>query len=815
VTASCFFYSRSLFLPTRFLSTHFPHQHPAVPQAAAIPHTLLLALSGMDDAELRREFDKHADLAAIASGAEDKSKRRMSKAGLASFMRDKELAHGNAEVERFMERVDDNKDGEIDFGEFRALARGNSDLEKVLKSKRLECVLCYYFPKGTKLEDLGTMDRAQLAAIVNLSQPAMVQLLLDLAAQVAAVGKAQDAAGGSKFSGELRGGTLDDFYDGVTGVCGPPDADIEKGMREEHTKRPDSHDEFSTPNYGITTTPAKEWELVLEGGIGCAKVEGKEGRVSVTSTRGCCKEGQTQVDVRVLRPIAYYGDFGDDGRLKWGVGDEVVVDEALTDVEVIDEDGYHRGFEVAKGTEATVLDLNAEGAAKIEFAESSSWRSCRTYCWVSPDQFYCLYPRPSARDTPIQRVVKEGRLRRCDVFALILYTGPMYVLLNAILRGFGFCGAVAAGIEFASDEFWVQWKADDIDAWLRRSGHKFSNTIHALASAIKKLQGLAVQEPSTRLYRGLDGLDLGAFAASIGFTDKAFMSTTKRKGIALEYSGVNKGLVGSVLCIETSTTNNGAVIVKFSQYPGEEETVWNACSFLQQLPGREEVELLPGGGVVRIYHVLVSANSRAETIEELEAHRKRVVVQVLDTLHADVCRAVDAAIETAEFNARWQQDENYDIMEKSLFRHCIMGESAERVAVYKALPDGAYAEIELLGEAVSKGLALSLLANAKLRLWLEDRSLDFFTLYDTSCPTYLGLNAAHGRRLARRRLLLQDSSAAEQSGSIDRVGRIVVEDGLGRMGGKARAALAIEVRPNVAKTVLSWCSLRCWFSLSP
>jgi hypothetical protein len=63
---------------------------------------------------------------------------------------------------------------------------------------------------------------------------------------------------------------------------------------------------------------------------------------------------------------------------------------------------------------------------------------------------------------------------------------------------------------------------------------------------------------------------------------------------------------------------------------------------------------------------------------------------------------------------------------------------------------------------------------------------------DTSCPGYLGLNAAQGRRLAKRRLLLLDSSAA---GRIDGVGRIVVEDGLGRMGGKATAALALEVAP--------------------
>ncbi len=188
------------------------------------------------------------------------------------------------------------------------------------------------------------------------------------------------------------------------------------------------------------------------------------------------------------------------------------------------------------------------------------------------------------------------------------------------------------------------------------------------------------------------------------------------------------------------------------QYPGEEETVWNACSFLQHLPGREEVVLPPEGGVVRIYHVLVSANSRAETVEELEGRRKRVVVQVLDTLHADVCRAVDAEVKTEEFEKRVAQDRAGDKFYKLQFIRSIKDESAARVAVYKALPDGAYADIEVLGEAVSKGLALSLLANAKLRLWHEDPSLDL---------AYLGqldLNAAHIRRLAKRRLLLQDSS---------------------------------------------------------
>ena len=100
----------------------------------------------------------------------------------------------------------------------------------------------------------------------------------------------------------------------------------------------------------------------------------------------------------------------------------------------------------------------------------------------------------------------------------------MFVLYNTLLRCFGFCGAVAEGIEFASDEFWTQWKSVDVDAWVESSGHRYTNTIHALASGIKKLQGLTAEKPSTCLYRCLGLLSVAVFATSCGFTDKAFMA---------------------------------------------------------------------------------------------------------------------------------------------------------------------------------------------------------------------------------------------------------------------------------------------------
>ena len=157
--------------------------------------------------------------------------RRMGRRGLAALM----LAYGPApnddEVERLLERIDANANGEIDFGEFCALARSNSDLEQVLRAQRLELVLAAFFPAGTTLEDLGTMSRAEFSAVVDQAHGPLVQLLVDLGAQMAAVATAQHAAQGkSKFGAELKGGTLDEFYSGVTGICGPTSADIEKGM---------------------------------------------------------------------------------------------------------------------------------------------------------------------------------------------------------------------------------------------------------------------------------------------------------------------------------------------------------------------------------------------------------------------------------------------------------------------------------------------------------------------------------------------------------------------------------------------------------
>ena len=468
----------------------------------------------------------------------------------------------------------------------------------MLRSKHFECAVAAFFPSGTTFEDVGKMDHAQFSAVVDQSRGAQIQQLVELGAQLAAVTSAQHAAAdGGKFTSELKGGTLEDFYAGVTGLCGEPDADLEAGMRREHTECDDSDVAFSTSNYGITTTPRTEFELVAAGGSGCERAEGVEEGVVVTGTRGCFKasglkwakvcsdpaapdfthglewqdvgaaepaEGrrlanaelqdalasklamqfaqeeldafgftdlrstdfveaggryfqpaasraqilenagladaltrqtaftqrewdafgvrglrmshlvkagadyyrpagtEEQKDVRVLRSLAHYGAFGKDGRLTWDVGDKVAVGEADAvkvdgrigkgDVVqaandpskqgVVEEENagifggsYYKvrwedgtlsdglspkdiaAVPLQKEVKGTVLEFNDEGAAKIDFGKGFGVRR------VPKDQFYRLYPLPSERDTPIQRRVKLGKLRRCDVTALVMYTG--------------------------------------------------------------------------------------------------------------------------------------------------------------------------------------------------------------------------------------------------------------------------------------------------------------------------------------------------------------------------------------------------------
>ena len=80
------------------------------------------------------------------------------------------------------------------------------------------------------------------------------------------------------------------------------------------------------------------------------------------------------------------------------------------------------------------------------------------------------------------------------------------MLYNGMLRGFGDCGEVPSDVESNSEAFWEHLKKVSVTTRIEKAGHKFSSTMHALSSGIKKIQGIAEDGQGTRLYRGLGKL---------------------------------------------------------------------------------------------------------------------------------------------------------------------------------------------------------------------------------------------------------------------------------------------------------------------
>jgi hypothetical protein len=64
------------------------------------------------------------------------------------------------------------------------------------------------------------------------------------------------------------------------------------------------------------------------------------------------------------------------------------------------------------------------------------------------------------------------------------------MLYNDMLRGFGDCDEVSSDVEYKSEAFWELFKKVSVESRMEKAGHKYSSTMHALASGIKKLQAI-------------------------------------------------------------------------------------------------------------------------------------------------------------------------------------------------------------------------------------------------------------------------------------------------------------------------------------
>lgn len=200
----------------------------------------------------------------------------------------------------------------------------------------------------------------------------------------------------------------------------------------------------------------------------------------------------------------------------------------------------------------------------------------------------------------------RARLTRPEVIALVLYTGPMFMLWNTILRKY----------------------PEDLFKKLELEESLFPTSIFVLMSAIQKVSRVMEMEPGQLLYRGVDGsmtfpshFTTPDANGCVGMMEHGFMSTTADINVAISYSGVDKGKAfPKVFEIRVGSVDRGADIHDFSQYPAEKEYLWVPHAFLEPLGGNEMVTT--PHGLVEVIKVRCNSNLKAVTVEEYQARKK-------------------------------------------------------------------------------------------------------------------------------------------------------------------------------------------------
>jgi Ca2+-binding EF-hand superfamily protein len=161
-----------------------------------------------------------------AAAEAETDKRRLSKQGLAKMFETKNITLSKGKLEELMSRIDTDGNGEIDWLEFRALARSNSDLEMFFKGLPLERVLASCFARGAadqSIEAFFSQKHSDVALGVLKAGHILEAMIADhIKKQNEARASQEQAAGGAKYGAELKGGTVDKFFEGVTGICGEP-----------------------------------------------------------------------------------------------------------------------------------------------------------------------------------------------------------------------------------------------------------------------------------------------------------------------------------------------------------------------------------------------------------------------------------------------------------------------------------------------------------------------------------------------------------------------------------------------------------------
>ena len=174
--------------------------------------------------------------------------------------------------------------------------------------------------------------------------------------------------------------------------------------------------------------------------------------------------------------------------------------------------------------------------------------------------------------------VKAAGLIQAEVAAIRLYTGPMYVKYNRVLR------ATAVG------------------------PYSYVTTVHAINSGIVKMAKLT---PEATVYRGVSG---GVLPKQfwepnehgvMGGVELGFMSTTTNRDVALAYMHQRGKEAKMLFEIRMGMIDRGADVSLLSQFPAEKEILFAPLTGLEVA----SVPRVDEGGVI-VVELRLSCNLR-------------------------------------------------------------------------------------------------------------------------------------------------------------------------------------------------------------
>eukprot|EP01052_Picozoa_sp_SAG31_P028816 SAG31_NODE_2813_length_5048_cov_8.252576_2_plen_574_part_00 len=212
-----------------------------------------------------------------------------------------------------------------------------------------------------------------------------------------------------------------------------------------------------------------------------------------------------------------------------------------------------------------------------------------------------------------QSKLDELELEDAELIGIRLYTGPCYMLYNAVLRAMG--NPEQPGFVQARDRNFGGMDARGC----------FVTTLHNINHGVIKLSYLS---DTTRVYRGLAGMKLPETFLTPDATgvragvEYGFMSTTANEEVALGYSKGSDGAPRTVFAATMNAASRGAFVGWLSQYPDEVEFLYAPLCCLEIPKGTHSKTV---DGVLRFEMNFHQQQQRCEPVAGMEpnAHDKR------------------------------------------------------------------------------------------------------------------------------------------------------------------------------------------------